>query len=163
MAARRIVARGVGVLNVALQILFGVGLVSVLLGLASCRWMFGVDIGRFTIGFNEGRLCATMWSGTVGPGYYGMRKHALAVNWHYSADRIDNSTETICRTAYIPLWVPFLAGALPAEACWAFVAIRRRSLARADRCLGCGYDRAGLPSGAVCPECGMAVTPLSAS
>lgn len=37
--------------------------------------------------------------------------------------------------------------------------LRRRRRRRAGRCPRCGYDRAGLAAGAVCPECGHATPP----
>ncbi len=37
---------------------------------------------------------------------------------------------------------------------WAYTTRRRRRLFRAVRCISCGYDRAGLPGGSPCPECG---------
>lgn len=51
----------------------------------------------------------------------------------------------------IPLWIPFIASASLAVWLW-----RRDGCARRaeGRCRACGYDLAGLVSGAVCPECG---------
>lgn len=37
------------------------------------------------------------------------------------------------------------------------LAIRRRGRRRRNRCVSCGYDRAGLGIGAACPECGTLV------
>ncbi len=66
----------------------------------------------------------------------------------------------------LPLWPQFLANI----AIWAFLmsfaafafhrlAFNRRSVRRRrlGLCVRCGYDRAGLPAGSGCPECGEAV------
>jgi hypothetical protein len=47
----------------------------------------------------------------------------------------------------IPLWIPPSVALLPAA--WCF-----RSRKSPAACAGCGYLRAGLAPGAVCPECG---------
>jgi len=44
------------------------------------------------------------------------------------------------------LWLPF----------WGTRLVRRVRRVRGGLCLGCGYSRAGLSGGAVCPECGAA-------
>jgi len=53
----------------------------------------------------------------------------------------------------VPLWFPTLLSLLATAAAWrADAKYLRRS--RVGLCAGCGYDRAGLAAGAVCPECG---------
>ena len=53
-------------------------------------------------------------------------------------------------TGYIlPLWVPFLLTAAPAALFWRL----DRRLVR-GACEHCGYDRRGLATDTVCPECG---------
>ena len=56
---------------------------------------------------------------------------------------------------YIPLWFPTLLSLLPTAAAWRADAkcLRR---ARVKMCPACGYDRAGLAAGVMCPECGAA-------
>jgi hypothetical protein len=55
----------------------------------------------------------------------------------------------------VPLWFPALLSLLATTAAWRadWKYLRR---AREGLCTGCGYDRAGLAAGAVCPECGAA-------
>jgi hypothetical protein len=54
----------------------------------------------------------------------------------------------------IPLWLPLAPTLLATAAAWRLDALARRR-ARAGVCPKCDYDRAGLASSAVCPECGM--------
>lgn len=49
-----------------------------------------------------------------------------------------------------PTWSAFLAAGIPTGLLWWWD--RRRP--RAGMCVKCGYDLAGLPAGAACPECG---------
>jgi hypothetical protein len=154
-------SRRARILDVVAQIVFAGALACALLGMSSCRWAFGLNFSQYTLGFNEGRLCATQWSQRVGPSLYG-HQHLMAMSWRYDTQDIDDRVQTIARTVYVPLWVPVAAGFLFAETCWAVVAIRRRRRRRTDRCIACGYDRRGLAQGAPCPECG-ALTPSTAS
>ena len=55
----------------------------------------------------------------------------------------------------IPLWFPALLSLLATAAAWRADAKYLRRV-REGACPGCGYDRAGLAVGAVCPECGAA-------
>ena len=55
----------------------------------------------------------------------------------------------------VPLWFPALLSLLATAAAWRADAKYLRR-AREGACLACGYDRAGLAAGAVCPECGAA-------
>ena len=48
------------------------------------------------------------------------------------------------------LWIPLLVVALPAAWLW----WRGSSAKRPNHCSHCGYDRAGLAAGSLCPECG---------
>ncbi len=57
----------------------------------------------------------------------------------------------------VPLWPAVLLSLLATAAAWrADLKYLRR--VREGACAGCGYDRAGLAAGAVCPECGAAPT-----
>ncbi|MFN0012504.1 MAG: hypothetical protein ACKVS8_12770 [Phycisphaerales bacterium] len=56
-----------------------------------------------------------------------------------------------------PLWAPFVLFLIPTAIAWCLDARARRA-ARIGLCAKCGYDRAGLAPGAVCPECGAAAT-----
>ena len=53
----------------------------------------------------------------------------------------------------IPLWFPALLSLLATAAAWRADAKYLRRV-REGACPACGYDRAGLAAGAVCPECG---------
>jgi len=55
---------------------------------------------------------------------------------------------------YVPVWFPLLIAAAPVL----WLAARHRRVALASMCPSCGYDCAGVPEGAVCPECGKART-----
>ncbi len=64
---------------------------------------------------------------------------------------------------YRPLWPGFIANTLVYFVAWASVLVvlfagttgmRRVLRARRGQCRRCGYDRSGLASAAVCPECG---------
>jgi hypothetical protein len=55
----------------------------------------------------------------------------------------------------IPLWIPLTGALFATAAAWRLDALARRR-ARAGLCSKCHYDRAGLASSAVCPECGAA-------
>ena len=50
---------------------------------------------------------------------------------------------------FIPLWIPVLIITVPLWWLW-----RLDCRSRPGQCQLCGYDRAGLGAGAVCPECG---------
>ena len=74
----------------------------------------------------------------------------LRLHWWF------DSRQKFTYQAYsIPLWPPFLLSLLATAAAWRSDAKHLRR-AREGTCLACGYDRAGLAPGAVCPECGAA-------
>jgi hypothetical protein len=58
---------------------------------------------------------------------------------------------------FVPLWMISAVLAIPPGA----LAIRRRLAPRPGQCRKCGYSRAGLPTDAVCPECGAIPCPES--
>lgn len=64
---------------------------------------------------------------------------------------------------YLPLWRGLVLNVLVHGACWWLVLpllgsipLRARWRRRRGRCGGCGYDRRGLGTDALCPECGAA-------
>ncbi len=73
---------------------------------------------------------------------------------------VNARTMTIARRLpLVPLWPGFLAnsvcGALLIYGVWRVLpAGRRAARRRRGLCAWCGYSRAGLPEGGVCPECG---------
>lgn len=54
---------------------------------------------------------------------------------------------------WVPLWMPLVVSLGVTAAAWRLEVLARRR-ARVGKCASCGYDRAGLKAGAVCPECG---------
>ena len=56
---------------------------------------------------------------------------------------------------FVPIWMPLVALAVPSALAW----WRRLRRFRPGQCRQCGYDRAGLGAGVVCPECGGAPLP----
>lgn len=60
----------------------------------------------------------------------------------------------------LPLWIPTAACLLAAAAFWRTDAAHRRRL-RTGLCPACGYDRAGLPAAAACPECNARFPPAA--
>jgi hypothetical protein len=62
--------------------------------------------------------------------------------------------------AIIPFWVLLLPTLLATAAAWRLDA-RARRRARAGLCATCHYDRAGLATSAVCPECGAPSAPAA--
>jgi hypothetical protein len=58
----------------------------------------------------------------------------------------------------IPIWIP-ASLSLTGFAALAWLDRRAARTERAGHCPRCGYDRAGLPADAACPECGVAHAP----
>ena len=54
---------------------------------------------------------------------------------------------------FVPLWFPALLSLLATAAAWRADAKYLRRV-REGACPACGYDRAGLAAGSLCPECG---------
>ncbi len=57
------------------------------------------------------------------------------------------------RVVHLPLWLPCLLSLLATAAAWRADAKYLRRV-REGGCPACGYDRAGLAAGSLCPECG---------
>jgi hypothetical protein len=53
----------------------------------------------------------------------------------------------------IPLWCPALLVMLPTIVAWR-TDMKAQGRSRAGACIKCGYDRAGISTQTVCPECG---------
>ena len=58
------------------------------------------------------------------------------------------------------LWALLLGAAITSVLAWRLDVLAKRS--RFSFCAKCGYHRAGLAAGAVCPECGTAAPPAAA-
>jgi hypothetical protein len=124
----------------------------------SLWWSFGcVDVGRGLWGGWIGSGCFGIHHGgnqwPLGRSGWGMVERDSQVLWlpRHSHFRMRiNSGWFDSRTIAVPLWMPFLAVALPTV--WLFWRDRRTRLGHC----ACGYDLAGLAPGAPCPECGKA-------
>lgn len=73
--------------------------------------------------------------------------------------RVDPRRSRTLDVPYLPIWRGVILNSVFFGACWwglfASIGGARRALRRRrGRCVRCGYDRTGLPQGAVCPECG---------
>jgi len=80
-------------------------------------------------------------------------RHDFGLGWWF-----DWVAQPVFQFYAIPLWLPALASLLVTAAAWRVDAVHRRR-ARVGACSSCGYDRAGLAPGSVCPECGAAAHP----
>ncbi len=74
--------------------------------------------------------------------------HEPSLNWRFGSGVFNKG-----RFMAIPLWPAVLLSLLATAAAWRADAKYLRR-ARVGSCAACGYDRAGLAAGAVCPECG---------
>lgn len=65
---------------------------------------------------------------------------------------------SIARTwwMWVPIWMPLAVSLCVTAAAWRMEVLSRRR-ERIGKCASCGYDRAGLKAGAVCPECGAGI------
>lgn len=126
---------------------------AVTITLVNVRWGFGWRVtDRFLVGFGVGEAWV-VWQSDLpmldpyGPGplfAIDRRQNPRPFEW-----RPDFAWDNQVRAAKIPLWLVALAATAVAGGQW--------WLARRARLPGhcrCGYDLRGLPTGAVCPECG---------
>jgi hypothetical protein len=98
-----------------------------------------------------GRLFLGYWQSVRLPSQWEFRAHDLQIQWWAEWGRAFGAgTGLWSRWFALPLWMPFVAVALPTA--WVFWRDRRL---RPGHC-ACGYDLAGLAAGAPCPECGAA-------
>jgi len=103
-----------------------------------------VDTGCFKFIFMRG-------SGLKDQTYWSCRGgRAVEFNWAFQRTK-----DGYLRELVIPLWCPTLLSLLATAAAWRADSKYLRRV-RVGLCAGCGYDRAGLAAGAVCPECGVA-------
>ncbi len=81
--------------------------------------------------------------------------------WHPHNAEFKTSRGYGVTLPYRPIWPGLLANTAIFAAPWALLFIgipllRRVTRRRRGRCVRCGYDLRGMPSGAPCPECGLA-------
>jgi hypothetical protein len=116
----------------------------------SAVWRAGWQTQQLYFGIGAGTVGVTHSS--VGwtrsdPGLKGGRVR-VPLQWWVNADR-----DWTNRWVWIPLWMPLVISLGVTAAAWRLEVLARRR-ARVGKCAACGYDRAGLKAGAVCPECG---------
>ncbi len=73
--------------------------------------------------------------------------------WRWNHVRAGPVFGSFASRTFVPLWIPFIATAMCCGVAWRLDTLARRR-ARLNLCPKCNYDRTGLASGAVCPECG---------
>ena len=76
------------------------------------------------------------------------KRSAFSLDWRFRWSRSGRFYQ-----GQVPLWLPALLALLATATAWRTDAKYLRRT-RAGLCPACGYDRAGLVAGAVCPECG---------
>ena len=123
---------------------------------ARSDWGWRVESGR--ISWEQGVFVYQMplrWGRTR---QYGTGKPLpFALRWTVARVRNDFRDSFYYEVTDVPLWMPGVLFGLISGTAWRLDALARRR-ERVGRCPKCHYDRAGLPAGAVCPECGVANT-----
>ncbi len=110
-----------------------------------------------SVGLQNGRLAIILLSPPDGatpditPGFTLTRKSEFLF-WHFDALKSRGDV-----AYFVPLWCPTLLALLLTALAWRPDLIAHHR-ARKGLCPSCGYNRAGLAPGAVCPECGAAAT-----
>ena len=137
----------------------------VVVWVGSFWWLFTGDSGfGLGIGVHERGLHVRLWD-LESPGLLrdlGVPTAPPRAGWNYGYTAYAGCLWRCCssrspweREFQIPLWPVMAVCVLVTGAAWhRDTSLRRR--ARLKLCPKCGYDRAGLAAGAVCPECGSA-------
>ncbi len=102
--------------------------------------------GGGLIGIGEGMR----FSSRSGVGGWQAQDTAFAIRWWPDWDLSGPSWHV-----FVPLWMPATLALAATAGAWRLDMLARRR-ARVGLCKKCGYDRAGLAPGSVCPECGTA-------
>ena len=111
-------------------------------------WNASHDVGA---GFFRGQLwircCDKGYFSTPVPADYQLGYHPFGgIDWNAMWGRYGGDGYII-----LPLWPLVLVAFFSAIAAWWCDV---RATVSRPRCAGCGYDKAGLRNGVVCPECG---------
>ena len=103
---------------------------------------FAIEHGQLVCSASHERVfhSASPWIFNIGKHPFGQKGY----EWSFALSR---------NGWFIPLWCPFLLLLVPTTIVWRLDLLASRR-ARAGRCPTCNYDRAGLPPGSPCPECG---------
>jgi hypothetical protein len=127
--------------------------------IASGRWYFAIGHGHWYASVEVGVLHFTVQQGhqllPVRAVSFGSTvAHRAPARWYWSfkSEELRGGVWTGF-TLQVPLWAPWCVLAAGSAAAWSVEVLARRR-ARGGLCPDCRYDRAGLPGGAVCPECG---------
>ncbi|HMN40147.1 MAG TPA: hypothetical protein PKE29_04830 [Phycisphaerales bacterium] len=116
-------------------------------------WCQAGYVGRGTlVGVSSGCACfhkapASILGGITGSGWY-CAGQPFDFEWWMSDERL-----RAARFVAVPLWWFVLPALSATVAAWRLDTLVRRR-ARLNLCSKCNYDRTGLSSAAVCPECG---------
>ncbi len=106
-----------------------------------------VASGCFVFAYRELPAFETRWF---------FERRGMPMRWWPGCRSTALSGNMIFLVIVLPLWMPFVALAIPVALLFWFDRRHRRRArrARAGHCAACGYDLAGLAAGAACPECG---------
>ncbi len=121
----------------------------ILSGWWAAEWRFpnydriSVGCGTAQVNLEKPKEQYTILSGLM---WYDIRRYRLDWWFHWHRD-------TVLIELGVPLWLPALLSLLATAAAWRADAKYLRRV-REGACPACGYDRAGLAAGSVCPECG---------
>ncbi len=136
---------------------WGGAVVSVLsLGLwLASGWHLWYDFDTWAILLEHGRLTTNEFGGRLTPswprGFHcgSLYNYSLAPEWGFT-----HQDKYFGNSLALPLWPFPIVAIAPTVIAWRRDRVANRVLR--GLCPKCSYDRAGLVSGAVCPECGAA-------